>query len=196
MSSRECDQYVAEKVDNRARRHTVRDKRRALSDAWRDSRITRGQQVPPPPSWYLAIRIPANNNKKVAKVTIMAQISRKSPSRGVTPPIDQRPSSFFLSFLQFVNFLKHGVDLGRAAAALWQLSISVLGRFFCTPSFASDLTEGPWTNAEELRPNWVSWIVFGNRSSQRSAEVRGRSTLNSILFMCLFIIAIIKNNRN
>lgn len=86
--------------------------------------------MPPPPSWYLAIRIPANNNKKVAKVTIMEQIRRKGPSRGVTPPIDQRPSSFFLSFLQFVNFLNRGVDLGRAAAALWQLSISVLGRFF------------------------------------------------------------------
>lgn len=38
-------------------------------------------------------------------------------SEGVTPPIDQRPSSFLLSFLQFVNFLNRGVDFGRAAAA-------------------------------------------------------------------------------
>lgn len=146
MSSRERDQYVAEKVENRARRHTVTDKRRALSDAWRDSRIIRGQQVPPPPSWYLAIRIPANKNKKVAKVTIMAQISRKSPSRGVTPPIDQRPSSFFLSFLQFVNFLNRGVDLGRASAALWQLSILVLGRFFF---FAPLLLHPAWLSVRE-----------------------------------------------
>lgn len=68
--------------------------------------------------WHLAIRVPANENKKVPKGTILAHISRKRQSEGVTPPIDQRPSSFLLSFLQFVNFLNRGVDFGRAAAAL------------------------------------------------------------------------------
>lgn len=77
------------------------------------------------PRWHLAIRVPANENKKGPKGATLALISRRGQSEGVTPPIDQRPSSFLLSFLQFVNFLNRGVDLGRAAAALWQLSISV-----------------------------------------------------------------------
>lgn len=60
----------------------------------------------------------------------------------MTPPIDQRPSSSLLSFLQFVNFSKSRVDFGRAAPTSWQVFIFIFfglfSGFFCG---ASGLTQ-------------------------------------------------------
>lgn len=43
----------------------------------------------------------------------------------MTPPIDQRPSSFLLSFLQFVNFSKSLVDFGPAAQQFFLVGCAV-----------------------------------------------------------------------
>lgn len=72
--------------------------------------------------------------KRVPTGAILAQISRERQSEGVTPPIDQRPSSFLLSFLQFVNFLNRGLWARRCCSLLaaqhlpFELDCRVRGR--------------------------------------------------------------------
>lgn len=65
----------------------------------------------PSRSWQQATRIlPIQVRKYVG--------NRHGQADGETPPSDQRPSSFLLCFLQFLNFSKSRVDSGRAALSL------------------------------------------------------------------------------
>lgn len=114
--------------------------------------------------------------KKGPKGATLAHISRRGQSEGVTPPIDQRPSSFLLSFLQFVNFLNRGVDFGRAAAALWQLSISVwVGLFFFWLYLgASGLPRSSLKERRRVSMNRSFMDCFGE--SFPSARRRGKKT--------------------
>lgn len=76
----------------------------------------------------------------------------------MTPPIDQRPSSFLLSFLQFVNFSKSLVDFGPAAQQFFLVGCAVA-------SFggidASGLIHGRRRDLPTLFLE-VSWSLCGN----------------------------------
>lgn len=67
-------------------------------------------------SWQWGIRTqPIKVRQSPAGKHHMQKTQAVVRQKGVTPPIDQRPSSSLLSSLQFVNFSKSRVDSGRAA---------------------------------------------------------------------------------
>lgn len=73
----------------------------------------------------------------------------------MTPPIDQRPSSSLLSFLQFVNFSKSRVDFGRA---LWPACASLGGIVFSFLLLAHPGRPSALTSGEEDFP--PSFLIF------------------------------------
>lgn len=78
--------------------------------------------------WQRAMRLQLQERKWPAGKHWPSYVEH-GDGRRETPPIDQRPSSFLLSFLQFVNLSKHRVDFGRAAPTFGHAIISFGGIF-------------------------------------------------------------------
>lgn len=127
-------------------------------------------------SWQLDIWPDrANKSEKVTSGKTCRKPSR-GQTEGVTPPIDQRPSSSLLSFLHFVNFSKSSVDSGASRSDLfWQAFISFRGILG-----ASGLTRS--TTRRDFPPPFLrsSWSLCGNHLL--STPQRGKkNTLTALI---------------